>query len=57
MAIGSGSIPALAAARALIDAEDKTSAMEIAKEGLRIAGEMCVYTNDQLTIEVINGEK
>ena len=57
MAIGSGSIPALAAARALIDAEDKRSAMEIAKEGLRIAGEMCVYTNDQLTIEVINGEK
>ena len=41
---------ALAAARALIDATD-LSAREIAERSLRIASEICLYTNDQITVE------
>ena len=50
IAIGSGGAYALAAARALIRWTDK-SAAEIAAEALRIAGEICVYTNAEITIE------
>jgi ATP-dependent HslUV protease subunit HslV len=50
MAIGSGSNYALAAARALLGHTDLT-ATEIAKEAMKIASSICVYTNDQLTIE------
>jgi ATP-dependent HslUV protease subunit HslV len=49
-AIGSGGPYALAAARALIDATD-LSAREIAERSLRIASEICLYTNDQITVE------
>ena len=49
-AIGSGGPYALAAARALIDATD-LSAREIAERSLRIASEICLYTNDQITLE------
>lgn len=52
MAIGSGSNYALAAARALV-ANTEMSAVEVAKESMRIAAAICVYTNDQLTIEEI----
>lgn len=50
MAIGSGGPYALAAARALIRHAD-LSATEIAGEALKIASEICIYTNDQITIE------
>ncbi|MGE0657580.1 MAG: HslU--HslV peptidase proteolytic subunit, partial [Pyrinomonadaceae bacterium] len=40
----------LAAARALIK-HTKMPAREIAAESLRIAGEICIYTNSELTIE------
>lgn len=50
MAIGSGGPYALAAARALIRHTD-LSAVDIAGEALKIASEICIYTNDQLTIE------
>jgi ATP-dependent HslUV protease subunit HslV len=50
MAIGSGSNYALAAARALIT-HTEMSASEIAKESMKIASSICIYTNDQLTIE------
>jgi ATP-dependent HslUV protease subunit HslV len=50
LAIGSGGPYALAAARALIKHTDK-SAAEIAEESLRIAAEICIYTNDNITVE------
>lgn len=49
-AIGSGGSFALAAARALVQ-NTELSAREIAEKSLRIAGQICIYTNDQLTIE------
>jgi len=50
MAIGSGAPYALAAARALVRFSDLT-ATEIAREAVRIAAEICIYTNDNITIE------
>ncbi len=49
-AIGSGGSYALAAARALIQNTDMP-ARDIAEKSLRIAGQICIYTNDQITIE------
>lgn len=51
--IGSGGPYALAAARALVDVED-LGAEEIARRSMAIAADICVYTNNQLTIEVID---
>ena len=51
-AIGSGGNYALAAARALIRNTD-LSAEKIAEESLRIAAGICVYTNDNITVEVL----
>jgi ATP-dependent HslUV protease subunit HslV len=50
--IGSGGAYALAAARALISHTDLT-AKEVATEALRIASEICVFTNDQFTVETL----
>lgn len=50
LSVGSGSMFALAAARALMKHTEMT-AREIAEEALRIAGEICIYTNSELTIE------
>jgi len=50
LAIGSGGPYALAAARALI-AHTDLGAKEIALEALKIAAGICVYTNDQVTVE------
>ncbi|MGD0887895.1 MAG: ATP-dependent protease subunit HslV [Acidobacteriaceae bacterium] len=50
VAIGSGGSFALASARALME-NTELSAREIAEKSLRIAGQICIYTNDQLTIE------
>ncbi len=50
VAIGSGGSYALASARALME-NTELSALEIAEKSLRIAGQICIYTNDQLTIE------
>ena len=49
-AIGSGGGYARAAARALMAATD-LSAREIAEQAMRIAAGICLYTNDQITIE------
>jgi ATP-dependent HslUV protease subunit HslV len=49
-AIGSGGSYALAAARALIQ-NTELPAREIAEKSLLIAGQICIYTNDQITIE------
>lgn len=51
-AIGSGGNYALAAARALVQNTDY-SAEEIAQKSLKIASEICVYTNDNIKVEVI----
>jgi len=50
VAIGSCGPYALAAARALVDAT-QLGAREIAERALRIAGEICIYTNLQLAFE------
>ena len=50
LAIGSGGSYALAAARALMKYTQMTAA-EIATESLRIASEICIYTNDNITVE------
>jgi ATP-dependent HslUV protease subunit HslV len=49
-AIGSGGPFALAAARALAR-HTKLSAKEIAQESMRIASDICIFTNSQFTIE------
>ncbi|MBL0691632.1 MAG: ATP-dependent protease subunit HslV [SAR324 cluster bacterium] len=53
MAIGSGGQFALSAAKALIDKTD-LSAKEIAIHAMKIASEICVFTNSHFTIEEIN---
>ena len=50
VAIGSGGAYALAAARALAR-HTSMSAREIAAEAMRLAGEICIFTNDQIAIE------
>ena len=50
IAIGSGGPYALAAARALIRHTD-LGAREIAEDALKISAEICVYTNQRITIE------
>ena len=50
MAIGSGGPFAQAAARALLDNTD-LDARDIVEKALAIAGDICVYTNQNITIE------
>jgi ATP-dependent HslUV protease subunit HslV len=50
-AIGSGGSFALAAARALVRHAPSMPARAIAEAAMKIAAEICVYTNDQLTVE------
>lgn len=50
-AIGSGGNYALAAGRALMDTD--LSAEEVARKAMAIAGDICVYTNGNLTVEKI----
>lgn len=52
LSVGSGSMYALAAARSLVKHTD-LSAKEIAEEALKIAGEICIYTNSDIIIEEI----
>ena len=52
IAIGSGGNYALAAGRALLG-HTQLSAPEIAREALRIASAICIYTNDQIVIEEV----
>ena len=50
--IGSGGNYALAAARALIG-QKGLSAEDIAKKSLKVAADICVYTNENVTIETL----
>jgi len=54
-AIGSGGPFALAAARALLKYSD-LEAREIVEEAMRIASEICIYTNDKLIVEELGAE-
>ena len=51
--VGSGSVFALASARALYD-NTTMSAEEIVKKSMEIAGNMCIYTNHNLSIEKLS---
>ena len=51
-AIGSGGNYALSAARALATVES-LDAEEVARRAMRIAAEICVYTNDSLLVETV----
>jgi len=53
IAIGSGGNYALAAARALIDLPD-LSAEEVARKAMKIAADICVYTNYNVIVETIS---
>jgi ATP-dependent HslUV protease subunit HslV len=52
VAIGSGGSYALAAARAML-AHTSLSAEAIVREALSIAGEICIYTNQQIVVETL----
>ncbi|MEX0298739.1 MAG: ATP-dependent protease subunit HslV [Kordiimonas sp.] len=52
VAIGSGGNYALAAARALYDQE--LSAAEVATKAMKIAGDICVYTNHNIVLETMD---
>src|SRR6202011_3870171 len=49
-AIGSGGVFALSAARALAK-HTKLGAKDVAQEAMRIASEICIYTNENFTVE------
>lgn len=55
MAIGSGGSFAQAAARALIE-NTELAARDIVEKGLSIASDICIYTNQNLTIEELDTE-
>jgi ATP-dependent HslUV protease subunit HslV len=56
LAIGSGGSYALAAARALKENAPELSAKEIVEKSLQIAADICIYTNNNLTILEIEDE-
>lgn len=56
MAIGSGGPFAQAAARALME-NTKLPAQKIVEKGLKIASDMCIYTNHNLTIETLDAHR
>ncbi len=54
-AIGSGGNYAVAAAKALLKHTDM-SAEDIVKEAMAITANLCIYTNDHLTLETLGGD-
>ncbi|MDX1810350.1 MAG: ATP-dependent protease subunit HslV [Gammaproteobacteria bacterium] len=56
IAIGSGGPFAQSAARALLDNTD-LDARSIVEKSLNIAGDICIYTNQNLTIETLENDK
>ncbi|AXI09074.1 HslU--HslV peptidase proteolytic subunit [Oceanobacillus zhaokaii] len=53
LAIGSGGNYALSAGRALVRHSSGLSAKDIAQTALEVASEICVFTNDYITLEVL----
>ena len=56
VAIGSGSLYATSAARGMLD-NDRLSAKEIAERSMKIAADLCVFTNHNTTCEVLEVEQ
>lgn len=56
MSIGSGSAYAKAAARALVE-NTKLDARKIVEQSMKIAADICVYTNHNLTLHMLDAEK
>ncbi len=56
VAIGSGGSYALAAARATLKHADHLSAKEIVENSLQIAADICIYTNDHISVLEIDAE-
>jgi len=55
LSIGSGSPYATAAAKALV-ANTELTAEEIVRESMRITADICIFTNDRVTVEVVRRE-
>ena len=55
VAIGSGGHYAYAAAKAL-NRHTEMGARQLAEEAMRIAADICIYTNDQITVEALENE-
>lgn len=56
VAVGSGGPYAMAAAKALLK-HTSLSPRDIVKESLLLAAEICVYTNDRVTVETLDSER
>mmetsp|Transcript_23345 Transcript_23345/g.31257 ORF Transcript_23345/g.31257 Transcript_23345/m.31257 type:complete len:81 (-) Transcript_23345:742-984(-) len=56
VAIGSGSLYATAAARGMID-NQKLTAEEIARRSMKIAADLCIYTNHNVRCEVLEAKQ
>lgn len=56
VSIGAGSPYATAAAKALVS-KSELSAEEIVREAMRITAEMCIFTNDEIRIEVVPAQE
>jgi ATP-dependent HslUV protease, peptidase subunit HslV len=54
LAVGSGGVYALAAARALLQ-HTQLPAADIARAAMDIAASICIYTNDHITLECVDG--
>ena len=54
--VGSGSVFAISAARALYE-NTNLNAEDIVRKAMKIAGDMCIYTNHHLSLEKIKEEK
>ena len=54
-AIGSGGLYATAAARGMLD-DERLSAEEVARKSMKIAADLCLYTNENFTCEVLESE-
>lgn len=57
LAIGSGGAMARAAALAMLRHSVDLSAADIVREGLRIAADICVYTNDHISVEELPADE
>jgi len=56
IAIGSGGNYALSAARALLSVETNLTAEEIARVSMKVAADLCIYTNHEFSVEKISKE-
>ncbi|MEZ0228336.1 MAG: ATP-dependent protease subunit HslV [Planctomycetota bacterium] len=52
--IGSGGAFAASAAKALVRHKPELGARRIVEEGLKVAAEVCIYTNDKITVEELD---